>query len=154
VAVFSESELRFDQPEVVLARLDGGGEDLAFGRLPKMFRVRLRAETIAPVRARFAIVRVTAVPVRTDDTASVELPRSTAAAWSFMSDPASSVALFDTTEAAATLPGVADGVGEIQVFVEASGVGRIASMLEVTESEPDRRAAYRGFLAGTEAEGS
>jgi hypothetical protein len=90
-------------------------------------------------------MRVTVYPVRINDSASVELPRSTSAVWAFMKDAACTVALFETTEAAATLPGSPEGVGEIQVSIEASENGRIANSLEVTELEVGRRAVYRSL---------
>lgn len=60
-----------------------------------------------------------------------------------MKDPASAVALSDTAVLGAHLPGIPDGVGEIQVFVHQGDKSRRGSMLEVVAMELGRRAVTR-----------
>jgi hypothetical protein len=97
------------------------------------------------VLTRYTIMKVTVHPVRLEDSVSVDLPRSTTEVWAFMEDPATTVALFETTEAAATLPGSPAGAGEILVAIEASERGRLANSSEVTELDVGRRVAYRSL---------
>jgi hypothetical protein len=92
------------------------------------------------------MIRVTTKTVQVRETASVDLPRSAEAVFSFMWDPASSLELFDSMELARTLPG-REGVGEIQAFVERTAAGRVGVLHEVLEFDPGRRAVTRS-LAG------
>ncbi|MDG4821691.1 SRPBCC family protein [Asanoa sp. WMMD1127] len=90
-------------------------------------------------------MRVTTEPVQVRETATVDLPRSADAVFSFMWDPASSLELFDAVEVAATLPG-RTGVGEFQAFVERTPAGRFGVLHEVVEFDPGRRAVIRSVV--------
>ncbi|EWM66702.1 MULTISPECIES: hypothetical protein [Micromonospora] len=90
---------------------------------------------------------MTTSAVQVREAATVDLPTSAEAAFGFMEDPASSVALHDSTELGVTLPGP-KGVGEIQAFVDRSPGGRTGMMHEVVEVEPGRRAVTRNLTAG------
>jgi hypothetical protein len=100
------------------------------------------------MRTRLRVFRTIAEPVQVKETASVTLPQSAPATWSFMWNPASSVKLFETTEMGVTLPGSPQGVGEIQVFVERTENGKVASLHEVVELDPGRRAVTRSLVPG------
>lgn len=89
------------------------------------------------------MIRVTTRPVRVAEAATVDLPQSAEATFSFMWDPASSGELVDA-EVAAALPG-REGLGEIQAFVLPAPGGRVGLLHEVTELEPGRRAVTRGL---------
>jgi hypothetical protein len=89
------------------------------------------------------IMRTTARPIRVEETAAVELPRSATTMWSFIADPASTVEFDESTEVGVILPGSPSGLGEIQVFIQRTAGGRIGSLLEVIEFEPGRRAVTR-----------
>ncbi len=104
-----------------------------------------RTEIIRRVPAFLKIMRITTEPTLISQAASVELPQSVAAMWSFMWDPASSTRLSPEVEAGFTLPGSPSGVGEVQVFVHRSSAGRAIQALEVIELEPSRRAVTRSL---------
>ena len=93
------------------------------------------------------MIRVTTEPVRVRETATVDLPTSAEAAFGFLWDPASSVALHDSVERGVTLPGP-KGVGEIQAFVHRTPTGRMGVIHEVVEMEPGRRAVTRTLMVG------
>jgi len=99
------------------------------------------------VRTRLRVVRTTAEPVQVRETASVELRQGASAVWAFMWDPASSVKLFETTDIGVTLPGIPQGVGEIQAFVERVENGRTGNLHEVVELERGRRAVTRSLAS-------
>jgi hypothetical protein len=91
----------------------------------------------------FKVIRTTTRPIRIEETASVELPRSAATMWTFIHDPSSSVQLDESMEVGAMLPGGPIGLGEIQVFIQRTATGRVGSLIEVIEFEPGRRAVTR-----------
>ncbi|MET7469128.1 hypothetical protein ACFYON_17570 [Micromonospora sp. NPDC005686] len=93
------------------------------------------------------MIRVTTTPVQVRETATVDLPTSAEAAFGFMWDPASSVAMHDSVELGVTLPGP-EGVGEIQAFVHRTPTDRMGVIHEVVEMEPGRRAVTRTLTAG------
>lgn len=94
------------------------------------------------------IIRTTTKPIQVREAASVELPREAAVMWSFMWDPASSIEFDETVETGVTLPGTpAAEVGEIQAFIRRTANGREASLIEVLELEPCRRAVTHSLTA-------
>lgn len=92
------------------------------------------------------MIRVTTRPVQVRETATVDLPQSAEATFSFMWDPASSLKLSDSVEVAVALPG-REGVGEIQAFVERTPAGRMGVLHEVVELGPGRRAVTRSLVS-------
>jgi hypothetical protein len=101
------------------------------------------------VPAFLKVFRTATKPLRIVESASVELPRDAAAMFAFMHEPASSAELFDEVESGVRLPGTPVGIGEIQVFVRRGAAGRTASVLEVVEFEPGRRAVTRNLSDGS-----
>ncbi|MEU4419581.1 hypothetical protein AB0F81_03080 [Actinoplanes sp. NPDC024001] len=94
------------------------------------------------------LVRTTAKPIQVSESATVELRWDAAAMWSYMWNPASSVELGEHTEVGLTLPGTSYGLGEIQVFLHRLPDGRRqASLIEVVEFEPGRRAVTRSLVS-------